>query len=242
MPQVETLSDGKLIALLADAVPSEVRAVCSEIAARSLDDAVPALEALWRRFVGFGIDSPLAEQLAVLDTLARLDRPAARALLRRIVARGLPASLVPAALRAAIRARLVLPAGYVAPLLEHEDAAVRCSAFALAERARVPADRLRIGLSDCAPAIRRAAAIALAHRGHSEARATLLGELERSPSEALIHALAAIPDEDTIVHLGRCALRNPVLAPAVIDVLREMESSRAARLARRLEQGVSGAS
>ena len=53
---------------------------------------------------------------------------------------------------------------------------------------------------------RRSAAIALAHRGDAGARDTLLRELERSPSEAPVDALAAIADEDAMVHLGRCAV------------------------------------
>ena len=240
IPKVETLPDDALTAALAEAGPTEIGAVCAEIAARSLKEAVPALEALWRRFAGFGIERPLAEQIAVLDTLARLDCPAARALLRRIVARGLSASLIPAGLHAAARAGLALPAGFVSPLLNHEDPAVRRSAFALAERARIPVEWLHVGLHDRSPATRRAAAVALAHRGDGSARETLLEELARSPSEALIHALAAIPDEDTIVHLGRCAVRNRALAPAVIDALRDMESRRAARLARRLERDLPG--
>ena len=229
------LADDALIAALAEAGPSEVGAICSEIAARSLEGAVPALEAMWRRFAGFGIERPLAEQLAVLDALARLDRPVARAALRRIVSGGVAESALPAALGAAMRAGLTLPAGFVAPLLDHADGAVRGAAFALADRARVAPDLLRQGLDDASPAIRRAAAIALAHRGDAAARETLLRELARSPSEALVDAIAAIADEDAMVHLGRCAVDCPALAPTVIGALRGMESPKAARLARRLE-------
>ncbi len=239
IPQVDTLDDETLIALLEDVGPTDVRTVCSEIAVRSFGGAVPALEALWRRFAGFGIEKPLAEQIAVLETLTQLDSSEARATLRRILLRNLPASTFPVALQAAARAGLALPTWFVAPLLDHADATVRGCAFALADRARVPAERLRMGLFDRTPEIRRTAAIMLAHRGHAEARKTLLEELQRSPEKALIHALAAIPDEDTIVHLGRCVAGNPALVGTVIDVLRDMECPRAARLARRLEREVS---
>ena len=83
-------------ATLAEAGPSELGAICSEIGARSLERAVPALEALWRRFVGFGIERPLAEQLAVLAALARLDRPAAGDSLLRELARSPSEALVDA--------------------------------------------------------------------------------------------------------------------------------------------------
>ncbi len=166
MPQVDTLDDETLIALLGEVGPSEVRGICSEIAARSLEGAVLALEALWRRFTGFGIEKPLAEQIAVLETLAQLDSPEARATLRRILLRNLPASTFPVALQAAARTGLALPTWFVAPLLDHADAAARCSAFALADKARIPAERLRIGLFHRTPEIRRTAAIVLAHRGN----------------------------------------------------------------------------
>ena len=88
-----------------------MEALGSEVVSRSLTAAVPALEALWRRFAGYGVETPLVEQQTVLGTLARLDGAAARLALRRIVlSRGLPDTLVPAALRAAAEAGLSLPA------------------------------------------------------------------------------------------------------------------------------------
>ena len=148
-PAVDALSDDDLLELIPNAGPSNVEAVCSEVVSRSLQAGVPALEALWQRFSGFGIEKPLREQLAVVDTLPRLGGTDARAALRRIVLwKGLPASLLPAALQAAASAGLALPAPFVAPLLDHEDAAVRSTAFALAASANVPADRLHASLFD----------------------------------------------------------------------------------------------
>ncbi|MCY4550792.1 MAG: hypothetical protein OXC28_20710 [Defluviicoccus sp.] len=87
-----SMTDDGLIERLADARPPDIDALCHEIAARSLAAAVSALEALWRRFHGFGIDRPLREQRAVLGTLTRLDGPESRRALRRIVlSPGLPA-------------------------------------------------------------------------------------------------------------------------------------------------------
>ena len=83
-PAVDTLSDDDLLELIPNAGPSNVETVCSEVVSRSLHAAVPALEALWRRFYGFGIEKPLREQLAVVDTLARLGGTDARSALRRI--------------------------------------------------------------------------------------------------------------------------------------------------------------
>ena len=238
-PAVDTLSDDDLLELIPNAGPSNVEAVCSEVVSRSLQAAVPALEALWRRFSGFGIEMPLREQLAVVDTLARLGGTDARAALRRVVLwKGLPASLLPAALQAAASARLALPAPFVDPLLDHENAAVRGTAFALAASANVPADRLHASLFDRSAANRRAAAIALGRRGDSRARQPLFDELDRNPSPEIIEAVATVWDDDAIVRLGRCARRHPRLAGAVLDALREIGSPRAEIVARQVETHV----
>ena len=230
------LSDGALIALLPQASMSTVEALCSEVVTRGLAAAVPALEHLWRRFAGFGVSTPLVEQRAVLSTLAMLEEASAHAALRGIVlSNGLPESLLPAALQAAAQAGLSLPARFVGPLLEHEDAAVRAPAFALASKAGVPVELLRDGLCDRSPAVRRLAAIALGNARDADAMVPLVAELARNPSREAVEALAAVGDEDAIVHLGRCAGRHPELAGCVIDVLRDMESARAERLVRRLE-------
>ena len=234
-PVPASLGDDDLVGRLADAGPSDIDALCDEIAARSLAVAVPALERVWRRFHGFGVDRPLREQCAVLETLARLDGPEARAALRRIVlAPGLPALLLPAALRAAADAGLVLPVSFVAGVLGHAAAAVRRAAYDLAA-ANVPAPRLRDGLSDGEPPIRCVAAVALAHRGDAAGRDVLLAELANAPTTAIVEALGAIGGDEAIVALGRCAMRHSVLAPAVITILREMGNARADRLAARLE-------
>ena len=235
---VGRLANGELIARLPQADRSSVEALCSQVVSRSLEAAVPALERLWRRFAGFGVRVPFPEQRAVLDTLARVDGAAARAALKRIVlSKGLPASLLPAALRAAAEAELALPASFVAPLLDHEDVAVREPAFALALKAGIGGDRLRDGLIDPSACVRRLAAVALGNRRDAGGREWLIGELARNPSTEVIEALAAIGDDDAIVHLGRCAARHPALAGTVVAILRDMESAKAERLVRRLEAG-----
>ena len=235
-PAPASLSDDALIGRLADAGPSDIDALCAQVVARSLSAAVPALERLWRRYHGFGIDRPLREQCAVLETLARLEGPRSRTALRRIVlSPGLPAALLPAALRAAAEAGLALPAGFVVDLLDRDDPAVRRAAFDLAPGANVPAPRLRDDLSDGTASIRRAAAVALAHRGDVAGRNVLIAELASAPAIDIVEALGAIGDDEAIVALGRCAMRHAALAPGVIAVLRDLDSPRAARLAARLE-------
>ena len=238
-PAAASLSDAALIALLPQATMSDVEALCSEVASRGLVRAVPALGSLWRRFAGFGVRVPMVEQRAVLSTLPRLQDPRACSALRRIVlSKGLPASLLPLAMRAAAEAALSLPAGFVGPLLVHEDAEVRAAGYALAPRAGIPAELLREGLNDPSAPARRLAAIALSIAGDAAAVAHLVAELLRAPSEEVIEALTMIGDEDAIVHLGRCAGNHPALAGTVLGALRDMDSPRAQRLVERLETGV----
>ena len=47
--------------------------------------------------------------------------------------------------------------------------------------------------------------------------------------------MAAVWDDDAIVHLGRCARRHPRLAGAVLDALRDIGSPRAEDVARQVE-------
>ena len=225
-PAPATLGDDELVWRLAAAGPSDVDALCAEIVARSLPSAVLALERLWRRFHGFGIARPLREQRAVLETLARLRSREARAMLRRLVlSPDLPASLHPAALRAAADAGLVLPVALVAHVLESDDPAARPAAFELAALARVPAPLLREGLSDPDAAVRRTAAVALAHRGDTAGQDVLLAELVDAPSTAIVEAVGAI---------GRCAMRHSAHEPGIVAALREMGNPKAERLAARL--------
>ncbi len=241
LPAPASLGDDELAGRFAEAGPSEIDALCAKVVARPLPAAVPALEALWRRFHGFGIDRPLREQCAVLETLARLDGSGTRAALRRIVlSAGLPTSLLPIALRSAADAGVVLPAAFVADFLEHDDPALRRAAFDLAPGAKIPAPRLREGLSDRDLPIRLAAAAALAHRGDASGRDVLIAELTVAPSTALVEALGALGDDAAIVSLGRCAMRRPEFAPVAVAVLRDMGNPRADRLAARLEAGPAG--
>lgn len=235
-PSVAGLSDDELVAMIPQADLSTVEALGAEAASRSLEEAVPALEGLWRRFEGFGIGTPLLEQRVVLGTLAQMEDGGARTALRRIVlSRSLPGSLLADALRAAASAGLALPAAFVAPLLGHEDAAVRARAFELSVRAGVPGHALRGGLSDSSACVRRSAAIAMGARGDDAARELLLDELARQPSNEVIEALAAIWDEDIVVHLGRLAERQPGYRNAVLDVLRDIETPKARKVAQRLD-------
>ena len=236
-PDIAGFSDRELLARLEEASPRDIEGLCAEVLSRSLADAVPLLESLWRRFVGFGITKPFREQVCVLRTLAGLDHESARAALKRIVpSQELPASLHGVALQAAAQARLTVPPDSLQPFLRHSDPDVRAAAFRLSRQARLPPDLLRAGLKDPSAAVRREAAITLGLRGIRDARAILLDELARRPSNTLITALAAIGDDDVIVHLGRCAAAQPAHADLIADLLEEMDDPRAVAVAGRLRK------
>lgn len=57
-PAVAELSEGELIAMLPRADRTNVEALKDEVVSRALVEAVPALEALWRRFSGFVVKTP----------------------------------------------------------------------------------------------------------------------------------------------------------------------------------------
>ena len=237
-PDAAGLSDAELLAKLEEASPRDIERVCSEILSRSLADAVPLLESLWRHFAGFGITKPFREQVCALRTLAGLDHGSARAALKGIIlSEGLPASLHDVAVQAAAEARLTVPSEFLQPSLRHPDPDVRAAAFRLSHQAGLPADLLRTGLGDPSAVVRREAAIALGLRGLADARTFLLDELERQPSDMLIMALAAIGDDDVIVHLGRCATTHPAHKDLIADLLEEMDDPKALAVAARLREG-----
>ena len=99
-------------------------------------------------------------------------------------------------------------------------------------KAGAPAELLRDGLTDPSGSIRRSAAIAIGERGDAGAKEALFAQLGRKPAIEVIEALTAIGDDAAIVHPGKCDERHPGLADAVLGVLQDMESDRAARLAR----------
>lgn len=238
---LKALPDSELVERVAHASLATIDTLAEEIVTRSLTAAVPALERLWCRFHGFGINRPFREQSAVLETLSRLEGPEACSALRRIaLGPGVPDSLLPAVLRAADGKKLDLPASFVAGFLDHEDAEIREPAFALAHAANVSVLRLREGLSDRLASIRRDAAVALAFRGDASGRDVLISVLRHAPTVDSIEALGVICDDEAIVELGRCAMRFPEFAPRLVAILRELDSPKAERLVVRLEAGLEG--
>ena len=114
----ESLADDVLIATIPNADVDDSQALAGEAGRRLLIAAAPALEALCRRFKGFGLHHPVPEQTAALQALAAIRGPAAAAAVTRIivelVAQG-PGLRTAIAAAADLRCRL--PAGTAAALL-----------------------------------------------------------------------------------------------------------------------------
>ena len=230
------LDDHELIEQLPKATLSNVHALCEQVTQRGLGDAaVPALEALWLRFRGFGITSPLIEQLLALNTLGSIGGGPARDVIQRVIdAKDLPACLFPHALQAAVTSRLHVPLRLVLPWLEHEDPMVRAPAFTLAQRTQPPAHVMEAGLTDPYALVRRSALVAMGNLGHKGARPGLLAELNRNPTSEIVFALVAIADEDVIRHLGRCAMQNEALHPIIVEELEMLDTPIARVIVQRL--------
>ena len=80
---VQDLEDEALIAAIAAASLDHCAGLVAEAVRRRLAAAIPALEALCRRFAGFGIDHMVPEQSAALRALAAIgSRDAAEAVSR----------------------------------------------------------------------------------------------------------------------------------------------------------------
>jgi hypothetical protein len=84
----ESLDDAALIAAIPDAGLADCRALAAEAGRRRLLPAIPALEALCRRFRGFGLHHPLPDQVAALSALAAVGGHDAAAAVSRIIVDG----------------------------------------------------------------------------------------------------------------------------------------------------------
>jgi hypothetical protein len=227
------LCDAELIAVLPRARQIEAPGLTGEVARRGLSDAIPALEALCRRFAGFGLDREVTEQTAALHGLASLGGGAAREAVTRLIASGAvrgPGMRVAMEAAAGLGCRLA-PEG-VAACLRDDDPAVRRAACRCARGGAEVVAALVELLTDLHAGVTHAAALALGRLGRREGHAALLGLLLTAPSKDVVGALAAIAEDDDWVRLGQTATRVPELAALVLEVLDESENSRAAAVAK----------
>lgn len=236
------LTDAALIAAIPDASLATCRALAGEAARRKLVAAVPALEALCRRFKGFGLHRAITEQTASLRALAEIGGAEAVAAVRRIVAGDIvtgPGQRE--AVRAAAALRCILPEQIAAALLRHADPEIRAQACRCAPHTAEVAALLASLREDLNPGVAIAAAKALGRMGRTEARPWLVRLLLQSPDAELIEAVTPVADEECEVLLGRVARQNAALRDAALAALEAIETPRAAAILAALgDQGVPG--
>jgi len=226
------LDDEALAEAIRGASMRDCHDLAREAARRRLAAAIPALEALCRRFKGFGPEREIAEQVAALEGLAAIGGiGAAGAVMRIIAGEVVQGPGLEVAAGVAARLGVVLPDGAVLPLLRHRVPEVRASACRCVRVSPVVIPVLVELLEDLNRAVAAEAAYALGRMGRVEGRPALVRALRESPSAEAIDAVSAIADDDCFVLLGRIARTNPDLAEAVLAALDAAEQPRAAQIA-----------
>ena len=228
----DTMEDDELVAALPHATITDSLTLAAEIGQRRVTAAVPALEALCRRFAGFGADRIVPEQAAAIDALARIaGADAAGALARLIARRTVQGPCLQRAVAAGACLGAKLPAATVLELLRHDHPQIRADASRFAQASPVVVAQLRDLLDDLQRPVRMAAASTLGLMGRNEVRPLLARYLREEPSAELIDAVAAVADEECIILLGRIGRTMPALSAAALDALNSIDHPRASRIA-----------
>jgi HEAT repeat protein len=228
----DRIGDEELLAALPNAGLAISLTLAAEAGRRHLTAAIPALEALCRRFAGFGADRIVPEQAAAIDALAQIaGADAAQALARLIARRTVQGPCLQRAVGAAARLGAKLPAGTVMELLRHDDPQIRADACRFAQLSPEIVAQLRDLLDDLQRPVRMAAACALGAVGRNEVRPLLTRYLREEPSAQIIDAVAPVADEECIVLLGRIARTMPGMSAAALDALDAIDHPRALRIA-----------
>lgn len=233
------LGDGTLIAALPGASQTDAPALAEECGRRKLVAAVPALEALCRRFKGFGLHAAVPEQRAALSGLRGIGGAAAAGAVVRLLAGAVvqgPGLTLAVAAAASLGARLPEPLALIC--LRHPDPATRADACRCARASSGVVGILVELLSDLHPTVADAAACALGRAGRAEGRTRLARCLVQTPSVEGITAFAAVADDDGVVLLGRLALSHPVFSAAVLTALETIDTERAAVVAEGMRRRV----
>ena len=233
----KNLSDAALIAALPDALLADACALAAEAGRRRLGDAVTAIVALCNRFVGFGVDCSVPEQVAALEALGAIGGPEASRSVSQVIVKGIvQGPNLAAAATAASRLRVVLPPDVALPLLRHANPSVRAAACACVRAGGDIVATLIELLTDLNGEVATAAACALGEMGRLEARDPLKRYLIEKPSPRVIEALAGVADEEAIVLLACIGRRRSELANSVLSALDEIDHARATAAASGLRQ------
>lgn len=216
----EMLPDDLLIEKIRDAGMHVAPVLAGEAARRRLHASVPALEALCRRFTGFGRERAIPEQLCALEALAAIGGPSAAEALARLIACGaIGGPGLRTALAAASHLGCSLPNAVVRACLDDKDAVIRASACRFVRPRQDMIGRLLDLLEDRDRDVRVAAACALGRLGRREAKPMLVSLLRTNPTAAVVEAAVPVVDDDVVVLLARIERTCPSLAQAAREAL-----------------------
>ncbi len=231
------MDDAALLAALPNARPADATLLAQAVGHRRLQAAVPLLEALCRRYKGFGLRQVLRDQQAALRALAAIGGSAAAAALSRILADGVvngPGRRD--ALDAAAHLGIRVPTRLLLDGMRHCDPTMRVAACHCARSGGEVVALLIDLLGDLNPPVSEAAACALGRLGRSEARPALLRLLLTAPSPAIIAAIVPLAGADEAVLLARVARAQPGLRDTVLQALDAIGQPNAAAIAARLRR------
>jgi HEAT repeat protein len=231
------LDDAALIAAIPGAARADAPVLTEEAGRRGLGAAIPALDALCRRFSGFGVEHAVPEQRAALEALAVIGGAAATQTVARMIEKAVvQGPTLKDAIDAAAHLQATLQENVALVLLKHADPAIRANTCRCVRPSRDVVAVLIDLLDDLNGQVRIAAACALGRMGRPEARIVLMRLLREQPALAVIDAIAAIADDECLVLLGRIARDRQDLAPAVLDALDGVEHPLAARIVAAIQQ------
>ena len=231
-PAATALDDQALIAAIPASNLTDSMALAAESGRRRLAEAVPSLEALCRRFSGFGAERMVPEQAAALQALAAIGGREAAQAVSQLIVRGVvqgPALIL--AVSTAARIGSTLPVDVLQSLLRHSDPDIRADACRCSRRHPELISVMIELLNDLNRGVARSAACALGQIGRIEARPMLTKLLREEPSEEVIDAVSLIADEECVIQLGRIARTESALSDAALNALEDMDQPRAAALA-----------
>jgi HEAT repeat protein len=226
------LDDQALIAAIPESDRTDSVALAHEAGRRRLTAAVPSLEALCRRFSGFGRHRILPEQTAALCALGAIGgREAAQSMSRLIVREAVQGPALNLAVNTAARIGSTFPLAVLQSLLRHPDPDIRAGACGCARRNPEVISVMIELLGDLNQDVVRSAACALGRMGRIEARPVLVKLLREQPSEEVIDAVSSVADEECMIQLGRIARTEPTLTDAALDALEDTDHPRAEAIA-----------
>ena len=226
------LSDEDLISAIPFVSLADAFAITTEVGKRRLSAAVPALTALCNRFVGYGADAVVPEQVAALNALDAIGGPEAANSVSRLIARKIvqgPTLLT--ALTVASRLGVVLPGDVALSLLRDPSPSVRAAVCGCVRARHDVIATLLSLMGDPAPEVAAEFACALGRIGHPEALGPLKRYLAERPSRRIVEALVRVADDETVVFLARAGRARRELTEPVISALEIIDTPRALSVA-----------